>query len=120
MSALQRLVDDRLRELGRSAREAARIAEAAGVPVSHATVAHIASGTHHGKVSDRVIEALAAGLEIPATRLAEAAGRSGYQPPTEFVIPDKYKRLRPEMRQVVFDQLDALLALQERLDSEDD
>lgn len=111
MTTLQQLVVDRLRELDRSMRAAAH---KGGISV--ATISSIANGKHTGRLTDEVIAGLAKGLDLPARRVASAAGRGAYEVPTEFVLPDRAHRLTSTSRRVLMDMMDSLLRAQEQGD----
>lgn len=113
MTALSDLVAARRREREWSMR---RLADAAGVSVQ--TISTIEAGDH-GKVSEKVIAGLSKALGVSEAQLSAAAGQR-YQPVTEYVLPERAGKLRPELWQAVVDEIDKLLALQERLDEQRD
>ena len=106
---LQHLVLTRLAELGEpgkpmSARAAARRAHGA---VSYDTLYQIANGRHTGRLTDPVAEGIAAALDVPVTRVYDAAGAP--RPKGRWLLPERFDRLNTEQRRLVEDLCAALL-----------
>lgn len=106
MTALQRLVKTRLKQLGLSYREAAKRSDGMA---SHATFYQLATGQHSGRVSDRTINGLALALELSAREVREAAGLGDQEEPPEFRLPKRAGRLTQRQRRVILAMVDALL-----------
>lgn len=110
LERLQELIVTRLRELGdstgpMSAREAARRAEGL---VSYETIRNLARGVRHtGRLTDRVAEGLSKALQVPVTKVYEAAGVP--EPGDRWVWPERFSRLTPAQRALVEDVAAALL-----------
>lgn len=113
MASLQQLVASRLAELDRSMRAAATKGD-----ISVTTISNIVSGKHTGRVTDEIIAGLAQGLDLSPRVVAEAAGRSSYEVPTEFVLPERAARLSASSRRVLMDMMDSLLRAQEAADND--
>ena len=106
---LQQLVLTRLAELGTpgkplSAREAARRSDGA---VSYDTLYTIANGKHSGRLTDPVAEGIAAALEVPVSRVYDAAGAP--RPQGRWLLPERFDRVSPQRRQMIEDLISALL-----------
>lgn len=106
---LQHLVLYRLAELGTpgkpmSAREAARRSNGA---VSYDTLYTIANGKHSGRLTDPVAEGIAAALDVPVSRVYDAAGAP--RPQGRWVPPERLDRLSLEQRRQLEDLGAALL-----------
>lgn len=106
MTALQRLVKARLKQLGLSYREAARRSDGMA---SHATFYQLATGQHRGRVSDRTIKGLALALELSVREVRDAAGLGDEESPPEFRLPKRASRLTPKQRRAIVAMVDALL-----------
>lgn len=112
---LQDLILRRLAELGDetgplSAREAARRAEGL---VSYETLRNLARGVRHtGRISNRVAEGISRALQVPVTKVYEAAGIQ--QPGDRWRLPERFDRLPVEQRRLVEDLASALLESYER------
>lgn len=109
VNQLQHLVLTRLAELGTpgkpmSAREAARRSDKR---VSYDTLYKIANGKHTGKITKRIAEGIAAGLEVPASRVYDAAGAP--RPQGRWLPPERLDRLTIEQRRLLEDMGAALL-----------
>lgn len=106
---LQHLVLTRLAELGTpgkpmSAREAARRANGA---VSYDTLYQIANGKHSGRLTDPVAEGIASALDVPVSRVYDAAGAP--RPQGRWLLPERFDRLSTEQRRLIEDFCAALL-----------
>jgi transcriptional regulator with XRE-family HTH domain len=104
MTSLQRLVKDRLADLDRSYQQAA---DKGGL--SKGTISAIATGKHSGRLNDDTIAKLAAALDLAPAVVADAVGRAAYEVPTEFVLPERFKRLSARDRKVAMDLMDSML-----------
>jgi membrane-bound lytic murein transglycosylase B len=101
---LQRLVADRLAELDRSYREAAR---QSGGLVSHGTLQKIATGQHSGRLNESTLRGIALAVDVPASVVREAAGtRADFG---DFQLPERASKLRPKQRKALLAMMDALL-----------
>ncbi len=107
---LQHLVLDRLATLDISQREAARRSNGM---ITYTTIGMIASGRHSGHISERTAQGLALALDIPESKVRDAAHMTRRTPQTEFRLPRKANRLSPRSRRAVLSMIDALLAEQE-------
>ena len=105
MTPLQEMVVGRMAELGLSFRGAA--ARSGGL-VSHGTLNTIALGRHSGHYDDETLRGVALALDLPLTKVREAAGLDR-QSPTEFRLPKKANRLSPAQRKAILTMVDALL-----------
>lgn len=105
-SPLRRLVMERLAELGISQREAARRSQGL---VSQETVAVIVQGRHAYRMKDRTIAGLSLALQVPESRMREAAGMPKTLGP--WRLDPKFDRLTPEHRALVESLASALLAM---------
>ena len=94
-NALRHLVQSRLDELGIGAREAHR---RSGGEVSYESIRNIIQGRHSGRVKDQTAEGLARALEVPVSRVYEAAGSTVPEP---WEWPSRFNRLTPRQRQIV-------------------
>lgn len=114
VNQLQQLVLTRLAELGEPGRPMSgrAAAEKARGLVSFHTIIAIANGEHTGRITDRTAEGLAAALDVPVTRVYEAAGVP--RPFGRWHWPEKFDRIRPEDRAIVEDLTSALLQAEER------
>jgi hypothetical protein len=111
---LQQLVLTRLAELGEPGRPMSlrAAAERARGLTTHHTLTAIANGEHSGRISDRTAEGIAAALDVPVTRVYDAAGAP--RPHGRWHWPDKFDRVRPEDRVLIEDLAAALLKAEER------
>lgn len=114
VNQLQHLVLTRLAELGTpgspmSLRAASR---RSGNRVSFDTLADMANGKHTGRLTPRVAEGVAAGLDVPVSRVYEAAGAP--RPQGRWMLPERYDRLTLEQRRLIEDLCDALLLADSR------
>lgn len=105
MTPLQELVVNRMNELGLSFRG---VAQRSGGLVSHGTVNNIALGRHSGVFDDDTLRGVALGLDLPLSKVREAAGRQRDQP-SEFRLPKKANQLSPADRKAILAMVDALL-----------
>lgn len=75
MTALSRLIDDRVRELGLSNRKVADLSETCPTgTISQGAVGQYRSGRHAAKPPDDTLRVLSWTLNIPLVKLQEAAG----------------------------------------------
>jgi hypothetical protein len=103
-TSLQRLVADRLAELNRSYREAAR---QSGGLVSHGTLQKIATGQHSGNLEESTLRGIALAIDVPISQAREAAGtRDDFG---DFQLPERASKLRPKQRKALLAMMDALL-----------
>lgn len=103
-TSLQRLVADRLAELDRSYREAAR---QSGGLVSHGTLQKIATGQHSGRVEESTLRGIALAIDEPVSRVRESAGiRDDFG---GFQLPERASKLRPKQRKALLAMMEALL-----------
>lgn len=103
-TSLQRLVADRLAELDRSYREAAR---QSGGLVSHGTLQKIATGQHSGRIEESTLRGIALAVDVPISVAREAAGtRDDFG---DFQLPERASKLRPKQRKALLALMDALL-----------
>jgi hypothetical protein len=114
---LQRLVSERMAELGLSYR---RAAAKSGGKVSHGTLNTIATGRHSWRVDDSTIEGIALALDVDESVVRAAVGRAQRAPETEFVLPRRANRLSAQERRAVLSMVDALLAAAEKPTTEAD
>ena len=105
MTPLQTLIVTRMAELGLSYRSAA--ARSAGL-VSHSTLNNIVLGTHGGTFDDETLHGIALAMDLPQSRVRDAAGASK-EAPTEFRLPKKANKLSPTERRTILAMVDALL-----------
>ena len=105
---LQRLVLDRLAELGLSYREAA--ARVPGGRLKHQTLSAIGRGEHSGRIRDETAQAIAVALDCKVSDVRRAAHMSQVQPPTEFRLPARARNLTPAQRRAIIATIDAFLA----------
>lgn len=114
VNRLQQLVLYRLAELGEPGRPLSARAAAAAARglISHHTIYAIANGEHSGRITDRVAEGLAAALQVPVTRVYEAAGAP--MPRGRWLWPEKFDRVAPEHRVIIEDLASALLEAERR------
>jgi len=103
---LQRLVVERMSELGLSYRRAAAKSEG---KVSHGTLNTIATGRHSWRVDDSTITGIALALDVPEDVVRQAVGRAQRAPETEFVLPKRANRLSSTERRAVIAMVDALI-----------
>lgn len=101
---LPELVAARRRELGLSYRD---VSAGSGGLVSYSRVATIEAG-EVSEISDRVLEGLAAGLDLSLSRVRRAAGVPVRDRP--FEIPARANRLNARERRLVLALIDTLLA----------
>ena len=97
-TALSRLVDDRMRELGLSVRQAAKQAHLCGEPISPAAVGFYRNGNHPAP-SPKTLRGLAAALDLPVDTLQQAAGTA--QPLGPWTPPAEADRMDRKQRQHV-------------------
>lgn len=102
--SLADLVRSRREELSLSYREAAT---RSGGLISHGRLAAIESGDDH-HVSDRLLQGISVGLDIPITKVRKAAGAPPMQRP--FKLPDRASRLSSRERKLVLELVEVLLA----------
>lgn len=102
---LRVLVANRRAELGMSLRA---VGEKSGL--SHTAIGNIENGILKGAPADDTLQALALALDLPVSRLRDAAGVA--EPDPEWRLPVKYRGLRPEARRVVEQVADLLLRAQ--------
>jgi hypothetical protein len=103
-TSLQRLVADRLAELDRSYREAAR---QSGGLVSHGTLQKVATGQHSGNLNESTLRGIALAIDVPISVAREAAGtRHDFG---DFQLPQRASKLRPKQRKALLAMMDALL-----------
>lgn len=108
---LQRLVRERMAELGLSYRRAAAKSDG---KVSHGTLNTIATGRHSWRLDDSTLEGIALALDVPVATVRAAVGRAQRAPETEFVLPQKANRLSHAERRAVLAMIDALLLAAEK------
>lgn len=102
--SLQRLVADRLAELDRSYREAAR---QSGGLVSHGTLQKIATGQHSGRIEESTLRGIALAIDVPVSVARECSGtRDDFG---DFHLPERASKLRPKQRKALLAMMDALL-----------
>lgn len=106
---LQHLVVTRLIEMGiggkpMSPRQAALRSRGA---VSYDTLYRIVRGQHSGRLSDRVANGIAEGLDLPLADVYEAVGAP--RPQARWVPPERLDRLTPYRRKLLEDLASALL-----------
>jgi hypothetical protein len=105
---LPELIKDRLAELGDhgqplSIRAAARASKG---KISHGQLASIVNGDY-GKISDRVLEGIAAAIDVPVGVVMESYGiRRPYEP---FTLPKEADRLTRRQRDAVLSVVRAML-----------
>lgn len=117
--ALQRLVADRLAELGLSSREAAaKTRDASGQPrISHGTLNNLARGAHAlSRFKPETVDALAIALDVPPSRIREAIRESETAELPNFRLPERLNRLNTTNRTAVVAFADRLLAEQDTAD----
>lgn len=102
------LIKDRLAEMGEhgrslSYRDAAR---RSGGKISHGRLQAIANG-ELGKISDRVVEGIAAAIDVPQQQIYESLSiRRPFEP---FVLPKEADRLSRRQRDAVLSVVRAML-----------
>src|SRR4051812_45218397 len=98
---LQHLVLTRLAELGEKGRpmSARAAADRSGGAVSYDTLYTIANGKHSGRLTDRVAEGIAAALEVPVSRVYDAAGAP--RPQGRWLPPERLDRLDSTQRRLL-------------------
>jgi hypothetical protein len=106
---LTALVQQRLAELDLSVRAASL--RSRGM-VNYETLRKIARGLHSGKIADQTAEGLGRALDLPVSKVYEAARAP--QPITRWKWPEKFDRLTLPQRRVVEDVAAALLAAHDR------
>jgi len=118
LPAMQKLVSDRYHELGLSFRElAAKTEDENGEHrVSHATLSNIYRGHHKWTFSATTLEGIAIALDLPLSKVQEAAGMSTEPRHTVFRVPERLHRLSPRNRKVAVRFMDALLDTQDAYD----
>lgn len=106
---LQELVVGRLVELGTDGRpmSARQVALRSRGAVSYDTLYRIIRGTHSGRISDRVAQGIAEGLEVPVANVYAAAGVP--RPQARWEPPERLDRLTPYRRKLLEDLGSALL-----------
>lgn len=108
MKRLPDLIKDRLAEMGSHGR-ALSIRDAAarsGGKISHARLTQLAAGDV-GRVSDRVIEGVAAAIDVPISTVYESLSiRRPYEP---FKLPPEANRLSRRQRDAVLSVIKAML-----------
>lgn len=104
MNRLQQLVVNRLVELDLSAR---RAAERSRGLVSYESIRKIVRGVHQGGISDRIAEGLSIALDVPISRIYEAA--QAPRPLSKWDWPTRFDRLDVNHRRVVESVAAALL-----------
>lgn len=102
------LVKDRLGELGDHGQPLSlrTAAQRSGGRVSHSQLANIANGAY-GKITDRVLEGIAAALDLPASVVFEAYGVR--RPIEPFRLPPEADRLTRRQRDAVLSVVRAML-----------
>lgn len=110
MTPLQELIVTRMAELDLSFRGAS--ARSGGL-VSHGTLNAITLGRHSGHFDDETLRGIALALDLPQSKVREAAGMDP-RTPTEFRLPKKANRLSPSERKAILAMVDALLDDQRR------
>lgn len=88
------------------------VVQRSGDRLSPETLRRIVRGEHQGNISDRVAEGLAVALEVPITRIYEAAGLP--QPSRRWDWPAKFDRLSIGERAIVEDVARGFLQAYER------
>lgn len=106
---LTELVRSRLAELGLSARAAAARTHGG---ISHATIATFTNGQHSGRITDKTAAGLAVALDLPISRIYEAAATP--QPLSRWDWPARFDRIPTPQRRLVEDFAAALLEAYER------
>lgn len=109
MDQLRHLVLTRLAELGErgkpmSAREAAKRSDGA---VSYDTLYKIVNGRHTGRLTDPVAEGVAKALDVPVSRVYDAAGAP--RPQGRWLLPERFDRLTTEQRRLIEELCGAFL-----------
>lgn len=112
--SLKLLVANRRAELDLSLRAAAdKTIDRTGRPlISHATISEIERGAHTTNYADRTLQGLALALDLPLSKIREAAGVP-VERPTEFRLPKKANQLTPAEQKAILQMVDALLSLHE-------
>lgn len=109
MDALRTLILDALtKDPDLSLRKAAKKAEDAGWPVSYSTLSLIKRGQRVGAIQDGTLRGIAAGFDIPLTRVRKAAGMPAKEHPV-FELGESANRLNARQRQLVVDFVNMLL-----------
>lgn len=88
------------------------VVQRSGERLSPETLRRILRGEHQGNISDRVAEGLAIALEMPISRIYEAAGLP--QPSRRWDWPAKFDRLSMGERAIVEDVARGFLQAYER------
>lgn len=96
VNRLQQLVVNRLVELDLSAR---RAAERSRGLVSYESIRKIVRGVHQGGISDRIAEGLSVALDVPISKVYEAA--QAPRPLSKWDWPSRFDRLDVNHRRVV-------------------
>src|SRR5690606_24093218 len=119
---LQRLVADRMAELGLTQRQVAKRSRRHGAKgISHITVHEIVTGKRtfaRTGTSENTIQSLARALDLPVEQVREAANKSaspGASRPV-FHLHERFRALNVENRNAVSDFADRLLVEQLRAD----
>lgn len=96
-----------------------RAAEKSGGLVSHGTLNSIVTGRHSWKMDDRTMRGIATALEVDLAVVEAAVGRAVRVAETEFVLPERARRLSPQERRAVVSMIDALLTAADHASSQD-
>lgn len=106
---LQHLVLTRLAELGTHGRpmSARAAAERSRGAVSYDTLYTIVNGKHTGRLTDRVVEGIAAALDVPVGQVYDAAGAP--RPHGRWLLPERFDRLDRTQRRQIEELISALL-----------
>lgn len=112
MDALQRLVKDRLAELGDSMRTAADRSHGL---VSHSTLSRIVSGRASGRLTAETIAGVALALQIPE-RDVLAAAEEATRPARWVELSAEFSRLDEQQQTQVMSLMERLLEEREALE----
>jgi hypothetical protein len=113
---LGRLIESRLRELGRSYRQAAA---ASGGRVSHATLNQLVTGRYRWRLDEVSLLGIALATDTPLADVRKAAGEDG-TPPVAVTLPSRSGRLSPRGRAALVAMMDALLSAEAAAAARDD
>lgn len=120
MTPLEKLVNDRLTELGdrsgplsfRRAAERAGRDRSGRLLISHQMLQLIANGKGSKRYSPRVLQGVALAIDVPLSQVLEAAEQEPRE--TEFRLPKKAAKLTQADRKAVEALVNALLDAHER------